>query len=114
MKRRESGSTALATFSRVVATGRTRVGRMGRCGACVDESRRGPTCMELPCTDCRTHRAPRILRLLTWTHTLATAGMSTCAFRYVRRPERTVSLQALIVALAHRHRRNGSSMFYLE
>src|SRR5690349_850570 len=48
MKRRESGSTALATFSPVVATGRTRVGRKGRCGACVDESRRGPTCMELP------------------------------------------------------------------
>jgi hypothetical protein len=41
---------ALAMFTRAVVTRGTRVGRTGRCGACVDETRRGPTYMELACT----------------------------------------------------------------
>jgi hypothetical protein len=42
MKRRGSGPTALATFTRVGMTRGTRVGRMGRCGAYVDENSSRP------------------------------------------------------------------------
>jgi hypothetical protein len=45
---------------------------------------------------------------------LAVVGMSASALRYTPGPDRNVGLRTRILALAHRHRRNGVGMIYLK
>lgn len=55
-----------------------------------------------------------IARKLSERRSLAIAGMSASAYRYVPRPDRNVELREAICALANRHKRYGVAMIHLK
>ncbi len=55
-----------------------------------------------------------VSRGLTERRALTIVRMSAAALRYVARPDQNAALRDRIVALAHRHRRDGAGMIYLK